>query len=69
MNWFSPKKTYVIEWKRLNANFYERDIGCDIIEASSPAKAWEKVLKLHSSSLLSLMKIEEVNPCEKVQEQ
>ena len=67
MSWFIPKKTYAVQWKRMNANFYERDIGYDVVEARSPAKAWKKVLKLHFSSLLSLMEIQEVNPCEKIQ--
>lgn len=51
----------------MNANFYEKEFGYDLVEARSPAKAWKKVLKLHFSFLLSLIEIEEVNPCEKIQ--
>lgn len=62
MSWFSSKKTYVVKWKRMDRDFYISNIGCDMVEASSPAKAWEKVLKLHSSSLLSLIEMEEIKP-------
>jgi hypothetical protein len=67
MSWFVSKKTYVVKWKKMNINFYENNIGYDLVEARSPAEAWKKVLKLHYSSALSLMEIEEVNPCEKIQ--
>lgn len=69
MSWFVPKKTYVVEWKKMNRDFYVTDTGCDLVEARSPAKAWKKVVRLHDSYTISLAKIEEVNPCEKTQEQ
>lgn len=69
MSWFGTEKTYVVKWKKMNADFYRDNIGHDLIEASSPAKAWKKVLKLHPSAFLSLIEMEEVNPCEKIQKQ
>ena len=67
MSLFVPKKTYVVHWRRMNVNFYEHEFGYDVVEARSPAKAWKKIFKLHSSFLLSLVEIQEVNPCEKIQ--
>jgi hypothetical protein len=67
MNWFVPKKTYVVKWVKMSASHYEHNIGYDLVEARSPAKAWKKVLELHSDFLLSLERMEEVNPCEKIQ--
>lgn len=69
MSWFVPKKTYVVKWKRMDLDFCLGDIGYDMVEARSPAKAWKKVLKLHDSSLLSLIQMEEVNPCGKIRGQ
>lgn len=68
MSWFSPKKTYVVNWKKMNTvAFYSDNIGYDVVEAHSPAEAWKKVLKLHYNYLISLVEVEEVNPCEKIE--
>ena len=62
MSLFGTKKTDVVKWKRLNRDFYLCNSGCDMVEARSPAKAWEKVVKLHDTSLLSLVEMEEIKP-------